>query len=157
MRLCKSAISAGEQTGLDEARTEARRSPQQTLDAPVPAFAPSALGPSLFETKPIVIARTEDEDRTATGESASPLSNGTSPADTAKRNQAHDADAPNYQDRLSKQAALVGQHYRLSARETEVMELIARGNTVARIAEQLVVSENTIRTQQAHLRQAGYP
>lgn len=38
------------------------------------------------------------------------------------------------------------QHYRLSARETEVMELIARGNTVARIAEQLVVSENTIRT-----------
>lgn len=54
--------------------------------------------------------------------------------------------APNYQDRLSKQAALVRQHYRLSARETEVMELIARGNTVARIAEQLVVSENTIRT-----------
>ena len=53
---------------------------------------------------------------------------------------------PHYQDRLSKQAALVRQHYRLSARETEVMELIARGNTVARIAEQLVVSENTIRT-----------
>ena len=55
-------------------------------------------------------------------------------------------DGPTYQDRLSKQAALVRQHYRLSARETEVMELIARGNTVARIAEQLVVSENTIRT-----------
>ncbi|MFQ9181360.1 MAG: response regulator transcription factor [Eggerthella lenta] len=31
-------------------------------------------------------------------------------------------------------------------RETEVMELIARGNTVARIAEDLVVTENTIRT-----------
>ncbi len=59
---------------------------------------------------------------------------------------ARPADAPTYQDRLSKQAALVRQHYRLSARETEVMELIARGNTVARIAEQLVVSENTIRT-----------
>lgn len=55
-------------------------------------------------------------------------------------------DEPTYQDRLSKQAALVRQHYRLSARETEVMELIARGNTVARIAEQLIVSENTIRT-----------
>lgn len=68
------------------------------------------------------------------------------PTSTVKQNQAHDADAPNYQDRLSKQAALVRQHYRLSARETEVMELIARGNTVARIAEQLVVSENTIRT-----------
>src|SRR5699024_9690307 len=51
-----------------------------------------------------------------------------------------------YQDRISKQAAAVRQHYRLSAREAEVMELIARGNTVARIAEDLVVSENTIRT-----------
>ena len=51
-----------------------------------------------------------------------------------------------YQDRMSKQAALVQRHYRLSARETEVMELIARGNTVSRIAEELVVSENTIRT-----------
>lgn len=53
---------------------------------------------------------------------------------------------PVYQDRLSKQVALVRQHYRLSAREAEVMELIARGNTVARIAEVLVVSENTVRT-----------
>lgn len=56
------------------------------------------------------------------------------------------AGAPVYQDRISKQAELLRQHYRLSARETEVMELIARGNTVARIAEDLVVSENTIRT-----------
>ena len=71
------------------------------------------------------------------------------PTDAAKlekRDHARNSDAPNYQDRLSKQAALVRRHYRLSARETEVMELIARGNTVARIAEQLVVSENTIRT-----------
>ena len=44
-------------------------------------------------------------------------------------------DEPSYQDRLSKQIALVQRYYRLSARETEVMELIARGNTVARIAE----------------------
>lgn len=51
-----------------------------------------------------------------------------------------------YRDRISKQAAALQQHYRLSARETEVMELIARGNSVARIAEDLVVSENTIRT-----------
>ena len=41
---------------------------------------------------------------------------------------------------------MLRQHYRLSAREAEVMELIARGNTVVRIAEELVVSENTIRT-----------
>lgn len=51
-----------------------------------------------------------------------------------------------YRDRISKQAAVLQQHYRLSARETEVMELIARGNSVTRIAEELVVSENTIRT-----------
>jgi VanZ family protein/DNA-binding CsgD family transcriptional regulator len=46
----------------------------------------------------------------------------------------------------AERAELLRQHYRLSARETEVMELIAHGNTVARIAEDLVVSENTIRT-----------
>lgn len=51
-----------------------------------------------------------------------------------------------YQDRISKQCALVKKHYRLSEREAEVMELIARGNTVARIAAMLTVSENTVRT-----------
>ena len=49
-------------------------------------------------------------------------------------------------DRLSKQAQVLRKQYRLSARETEVMEYIARGYTVARTAEELIVSENTIRT-----------
>ena len=53
---------------------------------------------------------------------------------------------PPHPDLLSRQVALVQRSFRLSARETEVMELIARGYTVARIAEMLVVSENTIRT-----------
>ncbi|MEG1517031.1 MAG: helix-turn-helix transcriptional regulator [Raoultibacter sp.] len=57
-----------------------------------------------------------------------------------------EGDAPQYRDRISKQCALMQQHYRLSAREAEVMELIVRGNSVVRIAEDLVVSENTIRT-----------
>ncbi len=52
-------------------------------------------------------------------------------------------DAP---DRIAAQAARIQEHFRLSAREAEVMELLARGNSVARIAEVLVVSENTIRT-----------
>ncbi|MEG1398119.1 MAG: helix-turn-helix transcriptional regulator, partial [Raoultibacter sp.] len=39
----------------------------------------------------------------------------------------------------------------LSSRETEVMELIARGNSVAAIAEQLVISENTVRTHSKHI------
>lgn len=135
------------QTDLDEAEPESGAFSAASTGCASAGVCPfGAQDPSPFETKPIVIARTEGEDRTATGESASPLSNGTFPAGAVKQNQAHDADVPNYQDRLSKQAALVRQHYRLSARETEVMELIARGNTVARIAEQLVVSENTIRT-----------
>lgn len=57
-----------------------------------------------------------------------------------------DGESPQYRDRVSKQCALVQQNYRLSNRETEVMELLVRGNTVAHIAESLVLSENTIRT-----------
>lgn len=53
------------------------------------------------------------------------------------------ADATN---RISRQAQVLRERYRLSARETEVMEYIARGYTVARTAQELVVSENTIRT-----------
>ena len=49
-------------------------------------------------------------------------------------------------DRLSKQAQALRLRYRLSARETEVMEYVARGYTVASIAQELIVSENTIRT-----------
>ena len=89
-------------------------------------------------------------DLDATEASAEKASKTTASAESAARKEqplpSKRDDGPTYQDRLSKQAALVRQHYRLSARETEVMELIARGNTVARIAEQLVVSENTIRT-----------
>lgn len=49
-------------------------------------------------------------------------------------------------DRIAVQAARIQERFRLSAREAEVMELLARGNSVARIAEVLVVSENTVRT-----------
>ncbi|MCL1799430.1 MAG: LuxR C-terminal-related transcriptional regulator [Eggerthellaceae bacterium] len=51
-----------------------------------------------------------------------------------------------FRDRISGQCSVVAKRYRLTARETEVIELIARGKTVAHIAELLVVSENTIRT-----------
>lgn len=49
-------------------------------------------------------------------------------------------------DAIALKSQIVKEAFRLSAREAEVMELIARGNSVARIAEMLVVSENTIRT-----------
>jgi DNA-binding CsgD family transcriptional regulator/MFS family permease len=51
-----------------------------------------------------------------------------------------------YLDRTSKRLAAIARHYRLTARETEVIELIARGNSIAHIAETLIISENTVRT-----------
>lgn len=56
-----------------------------------------------------------------------------------------------FRDLLSKRVQVMRNQYRLSAREAEVAELVARGNTVARIAEELVVSENTIRTHMRRL------
>jgi DNA-binding CsgD family transcriptional regulator len=60
-------------------------------------------------------------------------------------------DSKAYRDRISKQCTLIAQHYRLTTREAEVMEFIARGNSVAHIADALVVSENTIRTHSKRL------
>lgn len=51
-----------------------------------------------------------------------------------------------YLDRTAKQCATLGARYRLTARETEVLELLARGNTVPGIAETLVVSQGTVQT-----------
>ncbi|MEG0461628.1 helix-turn-helix transcriptional regulator [Gordonibacter sp.] len=62
------------------------------------------------------------------------------PAQSTKANE-----EPFYHDRVSKQVAAIRQEYRLSAREAEVMEHIVRGKTVVRIAEELVISENTVR------------
>ncbi|MDR0350022.1 MAG: helix-turn-helix transcriptional regulator [Coriobacteriales bacterium] len=50
-----------------------------------------------------------------------------------------------YRDRIAKQCVALAHRYRLSARETEIMEFIARGNSVASIAKTLVISENTVR------------
>lgn len=49
-------------------------------------------------------------------------------------------------DRISKQCVIAQQLFRLTDRETEITELSVRGYTVARVAEELVVSENTVRT-----------
>lgn len=54
-------------------------------------------------------------------------------------------------DRLSKQCFDLKDAFGLSSRETEVMELIARGHSVANIAEKLVISENTVRTHSKHI------
>lgn len=49
-------------------------------------------------------------------------------------------------DRLSKRCRQLAELYSLSSRETEVMELIARGHTGPAIADMLFISENTMRT-----------
>ena len=60
-------------------------------------------------------------------------------------------DAGVIRDRLSKQCLQLQQSHGLSMRETEVMELIARGNSMATIAERLIISENTVRTHAKHI------
>lgn len=54
-------------------------------------------------------------------------------------------------DGVSAKARRLGVRYRLSAREIEVMELLAKGNSVSKIAETLIVSENTIKTHAKHI------
>lgn len=51
-----------------------------------------------------------------------------------------------YKDRISKQCAALAKRYVLTLRESEVMELLVRGNSVPRIAETLIISENTVQT-----------
>lgn len=60
-------------------------------------------------------------------------------------------DAGAIRDRTSKLCLQLQEARGLSQRETEVMELIARGNAMAAIAERLVISENTVRTHAKHI------
>lgn len=49
-------------------------------------------------------------------------------------------------DRIYYQSQTLSQLYHLTAKETEILELLLRGNTVPGTAEKLVVSENTVRS-----------
>lgn len=60
-------------------------------------------------------------------------------------------DAGVIRDRTSKQCLILKEEYGLSMREMEVMELIARGNSMAFIAKRLFISENTVRTHAKHI------
>lgn len=57
-----------------------------------------------------------------------------------------DMPQPQFHDRISKQVEAVRLRFGLSEREGEVLELLVRGHSVPRIADELVLSENTIRT-----------
>ena len=83
-----------------------------------------------------------EEDRGEQGEGATETTPKSAPSSSALLAR----DGAAFRDCFSKQMAAVREFYGLSAREAEVAELIARGNTVAHIAELLFVSENTVRT-----------
>lgn len=142
-RIAKS--TASHLTADDERKDRAASAPEGDF----PAEPPTA-----FPKKPAIAAEsTRSEGEVDRRDSGQPDGSGRS-AGSRGGNPASQADVPrgrgrrNFEsgfeltDRLSKQAQVLREQYRLSARETEVMEYIARGYT----AEELIVSENTIRT-----------
>ena len=146
-RIAKS--TASQLTADDEREDRAAGAPEGDF----PAEPPTA-----FPEKPATVAEsTRSEEEVGRHDSGQPDGSGRG-AGSCSDDPASQADAPrgrgrrNFEgdfeltDRLSKQAQVLREQYRLSARETEVMEYIARGYTVARTAEELIVSENTIRT-----------
>ena len=76
---------------------------------------------------------------------------GSEPPKKRRNRPSATADAGAIRDRVSKQCLQLQHEHGLSLRETEVMELIARGNSMASIAERLVISENTVRTHAKHI------
>lgn len=68
------------------------------------------------------------------------------PPEAAGNDPARMGGATQFQDRLSKQCHMLRRQFKLSERETQIVDAIARGNTVAAIAVQFSISENTVRT-----------
>ena len=69
----------------------------------------------------------------------------------AREEEAGAADRGKKRDRLSKKCLLLGQRYQLSERETQVAEMMARGKTVQRTADELGISQNTVRAHSKHI------
>ena len=56
-----------------------------------------------------------------------------------------------YADKLSMRCELIGEKFYLSRREVEIMRLVVQGFTIAAIAEELFISENTVKTHMRRL------
>lgn len=115
-------------------------------------FVSLAAAPSKAEARPVPASSHES------GEVASGLPNApaaavadSAPVKRRRRRPSASEDAGAIRDRLSKQCLVLQERYGLSMREAEVMELIARGNSMAAIADRLVISENTVRTHAKHI------
>lgn len=70
---------------------------------------------------------------------------------SARETEGSASDVSRKRDRLSKRCALLGQCYQLSEREAQIAEMIARGKTAQRIAEDLGISQNTVRAHSKHI------
>ena len=139
-RIAKS--TASHLTADDERKDRAASAPEGDL----PAEPPTAFPKSTRNEGEVGRHDSGQPDGSKSGagsRSDDPASQADTPRGRGRRNFEGDFELT---DRLSKQAQVLRKQYRLSARETEVMEYITRGYTVARTAEELIVSENTIRT-----------
>lgn len=118
----------------------AGRAPLPDVELIPPASLPLAANGSapLAARRPLARHQSSEEDAPPSSTSAGATASSTPPSPP----QDHE---PIYQDRTSKQVACVQQAFGLSAREAEVMGHLARGKTVARVAEELIISENTVR------------
>ncbi len=67
-------------------------------------------------------------------------------ADIASPLIVSEAQKDTIKDQVSKQCLIMQRKYGLSARETEIVELLARGDTATQIAKDLFVTESTVRT-----------
>ncbi len=133
---------------VSEPAIEGTASPEHAMPpATIPGIGPATSAAQMQAVSPAAKTHGHPESPYAADDGFLPAADirpdGMHPRDGRGRDELYGAV---YRDRFSKQMAMVREHFALSARETEVAELIARGNSVARIAEILVVSENTVRT-----------
>lgn len=70
---------------------------------------------------------------------------------TEQEQEEQEAGEVRHLPRITLRCKMLQEQYRLTSRETEILELIARGYTVVQIAEKHVVSENTVRTHTKHI------
>lgn len=103
-----------------------------------PSFAASKI-PDAHESNPSLPEEPSSMSATEEEEDAVPKCGDAGP-------EAISTDYPlRFRDRFSKQCAEAALRFHLTARESEIAELIARGNSASYIAKTLYISENTVR------------
>ncbi len=105
--------------------------------------------PSMEAPRPAAVEPLAEREQSAAA--ATMEEGGKAPSRRRRNRPSASENAGVIRDRTSKQCLILQQSHGLSMREAEVMELIARGNSMAAIAERLIISENTVRTHAKHI------